>query len=41
VAATTPAGTLVARFDPNGPFVGSGRLLFDARFELQGIAVKR
>ncbi len=26
---------------PSRAFVGSGRLLFDARFEMQGIAVKR
>ena len=26
---------------PARPFLGSGKLLFDARFEVQGIAVKR
>jgi enamine deaminase RidA (YjgF/YER057c/UK114 family) len=26
---------------PARAFIGSGKLLFDARFELQGIAVKR
>jgi enamine deaminase RidA (YjgF/YER057c/UK114 family) len=26
---------------PARAFIGSGRLLFDARFEMQGIAVKR
>jgi enamine deaminase RidA (YjgF/YER057c/UK114 family) len=33
--------TYFRREFPARAFIGSGKLLFDARFEMQGIAVKR